>query len=146
MKKFFAACFSLLLLIVVAVPCYAAPQREIVSETTTALANGIECTTTIYWEASSTRASTRKGGIDQSYSYDGKTIAIARLTATFTYNGSTATAISASGSHSTASGWSYSGQSTWCSGATAHLTATVSGPVSFPVNLSLTCSPSGVLS
>ena len=71
MKKFFAVCISLLMLIVVAVPCYAAPQREIVSETTTTLANGIECTTTIYWEASSTRASTRNGGVDQSYSYGG---------------------------------------------------------------------------
>ena len=134
MKKFFAVCISLLMLIVVAVPCYAAPQREIVSETTTTLANGIECTTTIYWEASSTRASTRNGGVDQSYSYGGKTIAIVRLTASFTYNGTTATATSASGEHSVASGW------------TAHLTATVSGPVSFPVSLSLTCSPSGTLS
>lgn len=28
----------------------------------------------------------------------------------------------------------------------AHLTATISGPVSIPVSLSLTCSPSGTLS
>ena len=146
MKKFFAVCLSLLMLIAVAVPCYAAPQREIVSETTTTLANGVECTTTVYWEPASARSSTRDGGVDQSYSYGGKTIGVVRLTATFTYDGSTATAVSASGDHSVASGWSYSGQSTWCSGATAYLTATISGPVSIPVSLSLTCSPSGALS
>lgn len=104
MKKFFAVCLSLLLLIAVAVPCYAAPQREIVSETTTTLANGVECTTTVYWEPASARSSTRDGGVDQSYSYGGKTIGVVRLT------------------------------------------ATISGAVSIPVSLSLTCSPSGALS
>ena len=68
------------------------------------------------------------------------------MNATFTYNSTTETAITASGDHSVASGWSYSGQSTWCSGATAYLTATISGPVSIPVSLSLTCSPGGALS
>ena len=146
MKKFFAVCFSLFMLIVATVPCYAAPQREIVSETTTTLANGVVCTTTVYLEPAFARASTRTGGVDQKYEYNGKEIATVRLTATFTYNSTTATATSASGDHSVASGWSYSGQSTWCSGATAYLTATISGPVSIPVSLSLTCSPGGALS
>ena len=54
--------------------------------------------------------------------------------------------ITAFGDHSVASGWTYSGQSVWGTGATAHLSATISGPVTFPVSLSLTCSPTGVLS
>ena len=147
MKKFLAIVLSLVVVFSLAVPCFAnGYEAEIVSVTSEVLDNGVVCTTTIYEYPSAARASTRKGSAQQKYTYDGKTIAYVYLNATFTYNGSTATATSASGEHSVASGWSYSGQSTWCSGATAHLTATVSGPVSFPVSLSLTCSPSGTLS
>ena len=146
MKKLFTVCLSLLILAMASLPCYAVTQNEVISQTTTTLANGVECTTTVYLEPSSSRSSTRNGAIDKKYSYNGEEFATVRLIASFTYNGSTATAISASGDHSIASDWSYSGQSVWCSGATAYLTATISGPVTFPVSLSLTCSPTGVLS
>lgn len=147
MKRFLAIVLSLVVVFSLAVPCFADDyQPEIVSVTNEVLDNGVVCTTTIYKHPSVMRSDTQMGSAQQKYTYGGETIAYVYLNATFTYDGSTATAVSASGDHSVASGWSYSGQSTWCSGATAHLTATISGAVSIPVSLSLTCSPSGALS
>lgn len=147
MKKILTAVLSLLLTFSLALPCFANGYKpDVVSVTEDVLNNGVVCTTTIYEYPFVLRSNTRQGSVVQEYKYSGKTIAYVSLNATFTYDGATATAVSASGDHSVSSGWSYSGQSTWCSGASAHLTATVSGDVTFPVSLTLTCSPSGVLS
>lgn len=147
MKRIFVSLFACLILCGATLPCYAESMINSPSVTyTETITDNITCVTTIYWDDAITRASYRQGHISKDYYHNGDRIASIVLNATFTYNGTTATATSASGDHSLASGWSYSGESTWCSGATAHLTATVSGPVSVPVSLSLTCSPSGALS
>ena len=49
----------------------------------------------------------------------------------------------ASSSHWVASGWSYSGESVYTSGATAYLSATISGSTTIPVDITLTCDPYG---
>lgn len=148
MKKFLCMLISLCMVFAMAIPCYAEePQEILVSESHEVLDNGMECVTTITMSPSYARSSTKNGTISKNYSYSGKVVANVILNATFTYDGSTAKATGAYGSHSVASGWSYSSESTWCSGATARLTATVSGSGhSIPVSLSLTCSPSGTLS
>ena len=122
------------------------PSTKVVSVTHEVLENGVECTTTVYEYPSTTRPSTRNGSLTRDYSYRGVTVASVVLYGSYTYNGISATANSASSAHSVASAWSYSNESVWCDGASAHLTATVSGAVTFTVSLSLTCSPSGVLS
>ena len=69
------------------------------------------------------------------------------LTGTFSYNGSTATALSASASHSTAPGWSYGPESVWCSGPTAYCMSSFTGSGGrVGVSLALTCSPGGAIS
>lgn len=65
------------------------------------------------------------------------------LNANFTYDGITAHATNASSSHWVASGWSYSGESVYTSGATAYLSATISGSTTIPVDITLTCDPYG---
>ena len=147
MKKIFVAALSLFIMLSLAVPCFAdGYEANIVSVTEEVMDNGIVCTTTIYENPSILRDKTKNGSIRREYKYNGEIVASVVLNASFSYNGSTATMVTASGDHSVASGWTYSGQSIWGTGATAHLSATVSGPVTFPVSLSLTCSPTGVLS
>lgn len=147
MKKFFVFFLVGIVFCGLALPCYAAPSidQPAVSYVEN-VTEDITCVTTIYIDDGLSRTSDRRGHVNKEFYYRGDRVAFVVLNATFTYDGTTATAITASGSHSVASGWSYSGQSTWCSGATAYLTATISGPVSIPVSLSLTCSPGGALS
>lgn len=78
----------------------------------------------------------------------GKVIAEVTLSATFGYDGKTAWVISASGSHTTYDGWSYSNEKITKSGGTASLSATLSHLLhtSIPVNISITCSPTGQIS
>lgn len=78
----------------------------------------------------------------------GKVIAEVTLSATFGYDGKTAWVISASGSHATYDGWSYSNEKITKSGGTASLSATLSHLLhtSIPVNISITCSPTGQIS
>lgn len=150
MKRIVSLLAAMLILVACALPCFAETPgltgAQVVSTRTETLDSGIVRTTTVYEYPAAARASTRRGSVHQELKYQGKLIASIYLNATFSYNGSTATATSASSSHSVASGWSYSGESVWCSGATAHLTATVSGLAKLPIDLTLTCSPSGVLS
>lgn len=147
MKKFLISLLACLVFCGVTVPCYAeTATNQPVATYTETVAEGVTCVTTIYEGNTMTRASTRQGYINKDYFYEGDRIASVVLNASFSYDGSTATMITASGDHSVGSGWSYSGQSIWGTGATAHLSATISGSVTFPVSLSLTCSPTGVLS
>lgn len=78
----------------------------------------------------------------------GKVIAEVTLSATFGYDGKTAWVISASGSHTTYDSWSYSNEKITKSGGTASLSATLSHLLhtSIPVNISITCSPTGQIS
>ena len=148
MKRYVALLFVCLFAFTFSIPSFATFDKssQVVSSYTENIEDDIICITTVYLSSHSPFSfGERQGYVNKDYYHKGNHIASVILGATFTYNGSTATATSASGSHSVASGWSYAGQSTWCSGATAHLSASLSGPVTIPVNLSLTCSPGGTL-
>lgn len=106
----------------------------------------IESTITVY--DSILRSSGRQADKSISIKNNGKVIADVTLSVTFGYDGKTAWVSSASGSHTTYDGWSYSGEKISKSGGTATLTASLfkltEGTVS--VNTSLTCSPTGQIS
>lgn len=106
----------------------------------------IETTTIIY--ASAFRSSSRKADIVSSVKQNGAVIAEVTLSATFGYDGKTAWVSSASSSHTTYSGWSYGSEKITKSGGTASLSATLSHLLyrNVPVNISLTCSPTGQIS
>ena len=148
MKKILAALLVFACFCGFSVPAFANPsgRKQPAITYSEKITDEITCVTTISWEADQSRKSERDGSVIKNYYHSGECVASVVLRATFTYDGATATAVSASGDHSVSSGWSYSGQFTWCSGATAYLTATISGPVSIPVSLSLTCSPGGTIS
>ena len=148
MKKFLISLLACLVFCGVTVPCYAetAVNQQPVASYIETVAEGVTCVTTIYEGNSMTRSATQQGYVNKDYYYEKERIATVVLNAVFSYDGSTATLVTAGADHSVAPGWSYSGQSIWGTGATAHLSATISGPVTFPVSLSLTCSPGGTLS
>lgn len=106
----------------------------------------IEITTVIY--NSATRSNSRSAAKEGEIKYNGKVLARVTLSATFGYDGKTAWVSNASGSHTTYDGWSYLGENISKSGGTATLTAALfkvtEGTV--PVNISMTCSPTGQIS
>ncbi|MDD4850015.1 MAG: hypothetical protein PHO10_04880 [Gemmiger sp.] len=122
------------------------PNQSIQSQVTyqEALPGDILVITTITTYTPLARTGT-DGSISKKYTYGGKEIGWAYLSATFDYNGTVAYATSAGGDITGENGWSGSGKSTWCSGNTAYLTGTLSGNNSVGVNLSLSCSPGGNL-
>lgn len=126
--------------------CFAQENTRIINTYTEDLGNGITAVVTIS-EVDSLTRSTTFHSISKDYYQSGSFIGTAALSASFSYNGSTAQATGASGTGSGANGWNYGGQRTWTSGSSAYLSATLSkGGASVPVSLSLTCSPSGSVS
>lgn len=105
----------------------------------------IESTLVVYDMARSNSKTAHKS---HTVKYGGKVIAEVTLSATFGYDGNTAWVISASGSHMTYEGWSYSGEKITESGGTVTLVATLSKLLagSVPINISMTCSPTGQIS
>lgn len=105
----------------------------------------VETILTVY---DSLRSSSRTAEKTKKVYSSGNLIATVTLKATFGYDGSEAWVISASASKSTSGGWSYGGQSIDKDGGTATLTAELSKyPYSdIPVEISMTCSPSGKIS
>lgn len=127
-----------------AAPCLAQENTQVIATYTEDLGNGITAVITITQTVSRSTINQTKSG--QYYS-SGQYIGQAALAATFFYNGSTSQATGASGVGSGANGWRYGNQSTWTSGSTAYLSATLSkGGASVPVNLSLSCDENGVVS
>lgn len=84
----------------------------------------------------------------QTVKFSNKTIAEVTLYATFGYDGKTAWTSSASGSHTTYDGWSYGDENISKSGGTATLTATLTHILhrDIPLNITITCSPTGQIS
>lgn len=81
--------------------------------------------------------------------YSGSTlIATVTLNATFGYDGITAWVKSSSSSHTTFNGWNYSGETITPLGNSVSLSALLSKfpYASIPVDISLTCSPTGTVS
>lgn len=147
MKKIAAFGMCLALAFCMALPCFA--QGTVQQETYSVvqdLGDGVTVVTTIGWNAAGAR-STKTGSITNDYYYWGSYAGSATLNGGFYYDGSTSRATGANGYGSSASGWTYSGQSTWTSGRTAYLQASLSnGSKTVPVSLSLTCDANGNLS
>lgn len=147
MKRLLALLVSLTLAVCLAVPALALEnQKTVIDLGVEDLGNGFTCHTTIIVDGGSFRASGKNGSTVKEYSWRGSWVGTVQLNGSFTYDGSTATATGVSSSHSVASGWSYGGESTWCSGNSVYLSASFSGSGSVPVSMSLSCSGSGALS
>ena len=136
------------LVFVLAVPAFALePETQVIDLGTVDLGNGVSYHTVLTIENSALRASVKKGSITRDFSYYGAAIGSVQLNGIFSYDGHTATATSASVYHTVSNGWSYGGESSWCSGNTANMSATFSkGSASVPVSATLSCSPTGALS
>ena len=146
MKRFFALLMAAVMLVCMAVLALAG-QQTVVDLGEEDLGNGITCKSTLVIEENLTRASQKCGYVIREYSYQGEWIGSVQLNGCFTYDGKTATATQVSAYHSTASGWNYGGEKTWCSGNSVNLTARFThwgSPVE--VSAKLSCSPTGVLS
>lgn len=113
------------------------------------LGNGItmETTTTLYDLL--LRSNSRTASRTATFKNNGVEIATVTLTATFGFDGSRAWVVSASGSHTVESGWTYRNQSISNSGGTSNLTAEIRStkvPGILDVDISLTCSRNGEIS
>lgn len=106
----------------------------------------VEITTVTYDSLS--RASSKSADKRASIKMNGSVIAEVTLSATFGYDGKTAWVSSASSSHVTYDGWSYGSEKITKSGGTATLDAELIHLVhgSYPVKVSITCSPTGQIS
>lgn len=146
MKKIGAFLLTFALLAVTMIPSsLAAANNWQDTETVYSELGDVEIITTIHNAISRSGGSVNKTSTIKN---NGKIIAEVTLSATFGYDGRTAWVISASGSHETYEGWSYSGEKITKSGGTATLSAklTHSRYENVPVNISLTCSPTGQIS
>lgn len=151
MKHMFASMLALIMLANMSIISSFAAEPETHRETETVYVEGIgfleiETITTV--SPSLTRSSSRSGSKTQNFRSNGKVIATVTINADFGYDGSSAWVNSASATHSTGDGWTYGGESIKKSGNTATLTATLNKTLqgNIAVSLSITCSPSGVIS
>lgn len=111
------------------------------------LGDGLTIEYTITESNPNARASTRTATKTANCKRDGITIATIKLTATFSYTGSSATCTSASSSYTMYDGWSYSNRTTTRSGNTATTSAKLSKWLDHAnVTITMTCSNSGVIS
>lgn len=104
--------------------------------------------TTLIIQPSLFRSSEKTASRTNNYSSGGTRIATVTLTATFGYDGRSAWVEDADGSHTVSGGWSYKNEEITTSGNTAELTAKLTKLLSsnIPVELSLSCSPTGTIS
>lgn len=139
---------SVLLLCAMTLPAGAVQQTYETTEIIETELGSIEKTSVITVRDSLVRSNSKSADCADTYRYGGKVIAEVTLSATFGYDGKTAWVISASGSHTTYDGWSYSGEKITKSGGSATLTAKLSkwSEGTANVNISLKCSPSGQIS
>lgn len=93
------------------------------------------------------RASTKTAAKTATCKADGIVVATVKLTATFSYTGSSATCTSASATYTTYSGWSASNKSTTRSGRTATTSAKISKGLDHAyITTTMSCSNTGVIS
>lgn len=96
---------------------------------------------------SNARTSTKTATKTATCKEDGKVIATIKLTASFSYTGSSATCTSASSSYSMAAGWSYTNRTTTRSGNRATTSAKLLNNCDYAnVSVTMTCSSTGVVS
>ena len=142
-KKFITMVCIAVMVFALALPCFAENDTKIISTYTENLGNGISAVVTIE-ETTVQGRSAKTYSKSENYYSGGTYIGRAVLTATFSYNGLTSSATGASGSGIGSNGWSYGGQSTWTSGKSAYLSATLSnGGTNIGVSISLICDANG---
>lgn len=145
-KNQFALLIVTLLVFMFSFSGFAQENKQANKVYTEDLGNGISATVTLS-EVNTMTRSAKTYSIAKEYYKDGSYIGNAVLYASFSYNGSTAEATAASGAGTGAGGWNYGGQSTWISGSSAYLSASLSkGGTTVPVNLSLHCDAYGNIS
>ena len=143
-KNIFSILMCFLLATAIAVPCFAQENNQVITTYTEDLGNGITVVTTITKAVTRSTTSTTK---TKDYYSGGQQIGRAALYGSFSYNGSTAQATSAGGTGTGTNGWNFGSQSTWTSGNSAHLSATLTkGGTSVPVSISLSCDAHGNVS
>lgn len=143
MKKIFSVLLTALFIVTASFPVLAA-QDDVKEKGSSVryMENGVTVVRTIEQAEGVGRANTGTS-VTEKYYYRNQMVGQVTLTALFSYDGITAHATAASSSHWVASGWSYSGESVYTSGATAYLSATISGSTTIPVDITLTCDPYG---
>lgn len=106
----------------------------------------IETVTVIH--SLTSRSGSKSADKTQTVKFSGKTIGEVTLSATFGYDGKTAWVISANSAYTTYSNWSYSNENISKSRGIAALTATLTHAThrDIPLNISITCSPTGQVS
>lgn len=113
----------------------------------TVLENGITMEYELTVSPSNTRSNSKTATKTATCKVDGKVVATIKLSADFTYTGSSATCTRASSSYSMSDGWSYSNRTTTRSGNTAKTSAKISkNNEYFNTNVTMTCSGSGEIS
>lgn len=141
---------GLILLILVSIMVLPAQAANVYSETEVIQTEfgEIEIVTKTVVYHSVLRSSRQSADKTATAKLNGKAIADVTLSATFGYDGKTVWVISASGSNTTYDDWSYGSEKITKSGGTASLTATLTHLLyrNVPVNVSLTCSPTGQIS
>ncbi|MEY8230835.1 hypothetical protein AALA82_04380 [Oscillospiraceae bacterium 50-16] len=135
------------LIFTMALPVGAASQTVCETKTVTTMCGDIEIEETLV-VYSVARSNTKSASKHQTYRDGGRVIAEVTLNATFGYDGKTAWVVSANTSRTTYSGWTYGSESISKSGNTASASAMLRHSNSYdtPVNISMTCSPSGSIS
>lgn len=110
------------------------------------LGNGLTVESVLVVQPNMARSSSKSASLVSTFKSNGVQIAVITLNANFVYDGSTSRATYASYSKDISSGWTYTDHSLTRSGGTATLTATLKKfPYSVPVDMHISCSPSGVI-
>ena len=149
MRSAIKKCSALALALLFVVYLVPAPIASAVDESD----NGIVVTSTLTVYPSTARYNSKVAGLESKFTSNGTWIATITLTGNFKYNGITAGVNSASYTKSVASGWSYTNHNLTkttvasSSGGTVHLTANLKDfPLVVPVDMTVHCSPTGVIS
>lgn len=150
MKFAMKKCYAVLLALLLAVSLLPVSRgfAADVSENTHVedLGNGITVESVLVVKPSLARSSSKSASLTSTFKHNGVQIAVITLNAVFIYDGSTSRATYASYSKDVASGWTYANHSLTRSGNTAALTATLKNPpVNVPVDMKISCSPTGVI-
>lgn len=150
MKKTVSVLLTFILLLSAALLQAGAVASEVqqTTETIHTEYGDIQVDTVLILYPSAARSSTQKADRIKTYSYSGQEIASVTLSATFGYDGKTSWVESTSSSHTTSGGWSYKNEEITSSGGTAALTASLTKLLNptIPVEITLSCSPTGTIS
>lgn len=135
------------LIFTMALPVGAASQTVCETKTVTTVYGDFEVEETLV-VYSAARSSTKSASKSQTIKYDGVVIADVTLHATFGYDRRTSWVVNAYSTRTTYGSWSYGSESITKSGGTSSLSAMLrnSNARNTPVNISMTCSPSGSIS